>query len=70
MNRNDTLTGKPAALVKEFLAINDLNVTEEVLFKISIHALDEEVDPPKLTPSQQAHLLRLIHLVTAFKVTH
>ncbi len=68
MNSKNTLTGIPAQLMNEFLAINDLQHTEDVLFQISIHAMDEEVDPPVLAPTQQAHLLRLLKLISALKV--
>jgi hypothetical protein len=67
MQNKKPQTITPAKLLSEFLAINELSTTESVLFTISIHSMDEEVDPPQLSPSQQAHLLRLLQLITALK---
>jgi hypothetical protein len=70
MSKSNTLNGKPAKLVNEFLAINDLEETEVVLYQVSIHAMDEDLDPPKLSSSNQAHLLRLIQLISSLKSIH
>ena len=54
-------------VLTQYLEINNLDITHEVLISISIHAFDEEVDPPKWSNEQLTALLRLVQLIEALK---
>jgi hypothetical protein len=54
------MTINQSQVFTEYLEINNLEVAEAALLEISIHAMDEDVDPPNLTPDKTTHLLRLI----------